>query len=197
MKTHDDFLVRAMNQRRAESLLVSWVNIPDRESPDVPKAIDRLVRLYPEVFTWLQPRVAAPEVDTLVLEVRYLLKAAWETSDRRASDWYLYKIRDQYHFGTTILQEDMAAFERGERKKFTWESWWKEQQPPTQTPFEQAMFHLHRNLDRARRCANPECPAPFFLTRKKGQRYCGSKCSGEAQREQRRRWWRDNRGKDS
>lgn len=40
-------------------------------------------------------------------------------------------------------------------------------------------------------CANPECPAPFFLSRRRTQKYCESgECTRYAQRERALAWWR-------
>lgn len=47
-------------------------------------------------------------------------------------------------------------------------------------------------LDRMRFCPNPECPAPYFLTRKRSQKYCTEKCAGAGQRELKRAWWSEH-----
>lgn len=45
-------------------------------------------------------------------------------------------------------------------------------------------------------CANPDCLTPYFVKRRKNQRYCESgACTAQAQREQKRLWWQRNRGK--
>ena len=40
--------------------------------------------------------------------------------------------------------------------------------------------------DRARRCQNPTCPAPYFLAARRDQKYCNEKCSRLVAN---RRWW--------
>lgn len=55
---------------------------------------------------------------------------------------------------------------------------------------------LHRAISvaaRMRLCANPACPAPYFIARKHSQRYCGDACAVPAQREWKQNWWRQNR----
>ena len=47
-------------------------------------------------------------------------------------------------------------------------------------------------LDRMRFCLNPECPAPYFFTKKRRQRYCTEKCAGAGQRELKRVWWTEH-----
>jgi hypothetical protein len=45
-------------------------------------------------------------------------------------------------------------------------------------------------------CANPSCPNPYFIRKRKTQKYCeAGPCVDQAQREQKRKWWKRNRGK--
>jgi hypothetical protein len=45
-------------------------------------------------------------------------------------------------------------------------------------------------------CANPDCLTPYFVKKRKTQKYCESgPCVDQAQREQKRLWWERNRGK--
>ncbi len=64
------------------------------------------------------------------------------------------------------------------------------------TPFDAAMFYLQTRLtDKIRRCPNPTCPAPYFFAVKRAQKFCSAPCAAPAQREAKRRWWAENRGK--
>jgi hypothetical protein len=44
----------------------------------------------------------------------------------------------------------------------------------------------------ARKCLNPECPSPFFFARRRKQKYCSEVCAMPAQRDSKRRWWREH-----
>ncbi|WP_263373918.1 hypothetical protein [Granulicella aggregans] len=45
-------------------------------------------------------------------------------------------------------------------------------------------------------CLNPECPAPYFIRRRRTQRICESgDCVSWFQRQHALKWWRENRGK--
>jgi len=45
-------------------------------------------------------------------------------------------------------------------------------------------------------CANPNCPGPYFIRNRKTQKYCEvGPCVAQAQREQKRQWWKRNHGK--
>lgn len=47
-------------------------------------------------------------------------------------------------------------------------------------------------------CANPDCHSPYFIKRRKTQKYCTSgPCTEQAQREQKRLWWERNYGKET
>lgn len=47
-------------------------------------------------------------------------------------------------------------------------------------------------------CANADCLTPYFIKRRRNQKYCeAGACTEQAQREQKRLWWARNRGKES
>jgi hypothetical protein len=59
------------------------------------------------------------------------------------------------------------------------------------------LFHRDRLAHKLAVCANPECPNPYFVRRRKTQIYCqAGPCVGQAQREQKRDWWARNRSKE-
>jgi hypothetical protein len=58
--------------------------------------------------------------------------------------------------------------------------------------FAQVLLRAIDASDRMRRCANPDCPAPYFIGLRRSQRYCGDTCALPAQREFKRIWWREH-----
>ncbi len=76
-----------------------------------------------------------------------------------------------------------------------WSEAWSEppKGPPPKTLFEDAAFRFHRVAAFARHCANPECPAPYFIAKKKSYRYCATKCAASGEREAKRRCGRETR----
>jgi hypothetical protein len=50
--------------------------------------------------------------------------------------------------------------------------------------------------DRMRCCSNPECPARYFVAKRRSQKYCSEKCAEPAQRLFKRTWW-DEHGKQA
>ena len=193
-----DFLARGtMPGARAERLLTDWANVNVKYPAGLSRAqieridaeIRRLVSRYPEVFPALpdlteilrSAETAFPYVWDFVASLQKTLRRAWDARDARHRDWYIFEARARYRYGIVI---EAAIQERGAAAL---------SDPPDLTPLEQAMYHFQRIGERARHCPNPECPAPYFLAAKKGQKYCSSKCSAPAQREQKRDWWRRNR----
>ncbi len=105
------------------------------------------------------------------------LRRAWSETDERLREYSIFELRQEFHKATDPDHPN---------------------NPPALTPFEHAMFFLQRNLGRARKCANPECDAPYFFSKQyKPQRYCDPKCAGTAKREAKRRWWANNRSKSA
>jgi hypothetical protein len=43
-------------------------------------------------------------------------------------------------------------------------------------------------------CENPDCKHPYFISRRKDQKYCSDECTAPAKREAKRKWWSLHRG---
>lgn len=216
---------RKMSDGKAESLVVEWANIetayPITAAPPFSEsdraairradaAILRLVKRYPEVFCSL-PAVSAPpairdsDVATqhweVVARVQQFLRLAWDASEMREREWHIFAARHEFHSDTVYMPKAMERIRKRVEANQPLDEYMTPEEDalrlsvPALTPFELAMYHLQRIAKRMRHCQNPDCPAPFFLARKKGQKYCCSKCSAPMQRALKRKWWRENRGK--
>lgn len=217
-----DFLAR-VPPKRAEALLEEWGNVQAEYGKDVlanPSAakskdvisridagVSRLIKRHPEIFGAF---VSDPPPDAeshirsedwvLVAHVQRFLRLAWDSPDARHRDWYLFKARDHYNHNRVVMplwQERMRQapdLREAIEAELTDEEDKARTSPPLLTAFEQVIYYFQRISSRARHCPNPDCPAPYFLAKKKGQKYCSAKCSAPAQREQKRLWWRNNRG---
>jgi hypothetical protein len=60
------------------------------------------------------------------------------------------------------------------------------------TEFQRALYCLFLQSTRAKRCANSDCPAPYFMAQKTTQRYCTDKCAEVFQKEWKRKWWTEH-----
>lgn len=58
--------------------------------------------------------------------------------------------------------------------------------------FQEAVYELFRRSPLAKVCANPDCPARYFIAGRTTQRYCSEKCSGVFQRAHKLRWWKEH-----
>jgi hypothetical protein len=57
------------------------------------------------------------------------------------------------------------------------------------TEFQRAVYALLRKSSLAKMCGNPDCPDPYFVAKRAGQRYCRDKCAELFQKEWKREWW--------
>ena len=140
---------------------------------DVVPAFRRMIKLYPEFFQ--QQGLPLPEKQAfdLLAMVAQLLRMAWDSESIRKQEWYLADIESFYHQALNRIGD-----------------------PPTYAlPLETLVYYFRRNSDRALHCQNPDCPAPYFFRKKKGQESCSTKCAEWSRRESKRRWWNENRAK--
>lgn len=223
-KRQDHPLVKVPS-RRAEDLLEEWANIqteyidqafssPEDEASQqnisrIDEGVGRLIKRHPEVFGAFvsePPPDAQSDIRTedwmLVAHVQRFLRLAWDAADARHREWYIFKARDHYRHDRVFtplweqrMRKNMSDLDSEMSKPLTADEDRARVSPPPLGAFEQIMYYFQRVGGRARHCPNPECPAPYFLAKKKGQKYCSAKCSGPAQREQKRIWWQQNRAK--
>ncbi len=53
-------------------------------------------------------------------------------------------------------------------------------------------LNLLRSRELTKYCANRECPAPYYIARRKSQRYCGDHCAELFELEAKRNWWKEH-----
>jgi len=58
-----------------------------------------------------------------------------------------------------------------------------------QTLLQQALHYLMQESPKAKICANPDCPAPYFIAPRSNARYCSEDCLQTVQRTAKRSWW--------
>src|ERR1051326_3749852 len=58
------------------------------------------------------------------------------------------------------------------------------------------LFLRDYSMGRTALCANPDCHSPYFIKKRKTQKFCeAGPCTEQAQREQKREWWRKHYGR--
>jgi hypothetical protein len=108
----------------------------------------------------------------IVLRMRTYLRNFWQADNERARDWHIHRAREYYQ-RLQILPELLKydgplrdTIDLGERLL---------DQPPRPNPIEKALYELQKRARKKslapRVCAN-ECEGRYFLSTKKGMKYC-------------------------
>jgi len=101
------------------------------------------------------------------------VRRAWREPDLRTKEYVLFLLQQQALPGLSIIALLPSTL-------------------PPATLFEQAIVYFRRAIDRAQICKNPDCPAPYFFSSRRNQRYCSDACAVPAQREFKRQWWAEH-----
>jgi hypothetical protein len=122
-----------------------------------------------------------------IVTIKLILNNLWTEPDSRQKEWGVFAFRYAlYRWGDdTATGGSIFSILHDPTRPF---------RVPPPTPFEQALSYLIKVGDKARYCANPECPAPYFFVTRKNQRYCSEICAAPAQRELKRKWWSEHGG---
>lgn len=91
--------------------------------------------------------------------------------------------------GDSDANDYLKVLLSGSRTQFDWNRGELVYGP--QNELEEAIYALFRNSRLARVCENTDCPAPFFIAKRKSQRYCGEECASVYQKAWKRKWWND------
>jgi hypothetical protein len=192
-----------LGNERMEEILVEWANAATTVDKAGNEGTARFVKRYPELFPPGEKPFSTQQ--WLITEgVQTFLRLAWDAPDLRTREWAIFKARLTYHeLESGIVRLEGLFRMQQETQEGTWEEHARLSEeiraakllPPALTSFERVCYHFQRSAERARRCANPECAAPFFFAKRHTQKYCSPECSDPAQVEQKRLWWRENRSK--
>jgi hypothetical protein len=193
-KSTDQYLglLREMTPRRAEKFLCTLANLKLQAD-----AIAKLHRDYMEVLPG--------DFDAATTaRLRRQLQRAWVAPDLRQREWFLHELESHYHklrgvrelrkniadpvWEQAVLGEDL----RPDSPIFELQL----MEPPAEpSALEAIVLYFKRNAERARYCPNADCPAPYFFATNKNQKFCSTECAKPAQRDNKLRWWNENRAK--
>jgi hypothetical protein len=112
-----------------------------------------------------------------LIPLRNRLRAIWRAPDVATKQWALYGISHDFFLRRNALPDEDLALH------------WEPPGPPTRT--ERFLLALISWADLLTYCNNPDCQTPYFIAKRRGQDYCSKPCARVAQRESKRRWWRD------
>jgi hypothetical protein len=138
-------------------------------------------------LSWLPSGVSIEELEdsAWISTLMLILRNLWIEPDPRQKEWGVFAFRYAlYRYSDDALTGDrLFGILHDPSRSF---------RIPPPAPFEQALSYLVKVGDKARYCANPECPAPYFFVARKNQRYCSEICAAPAQRELKRKWWSEH-----
>jgi hypothetical protein len=126
------------------------------------------------------PETTAADRRTEAIQRVWVLTAyfrrIWNERDPKRRNWLIYRARDKY---ASVMSPGRSFFDS-----------------PAPSAFEDAMLIFEEKVKALRLCANPDCPAKYFIARNdRPVTYCSSKCAGPAKRAAKLKWWNENRRK--
>jgi hypothetical protein len=196
---------RAISKPQAERFLLDLANLrgawplDENDEVEVRHTMDGLKNFcprYPDVLD-------DDPVSIGILVLRDFLRKAWDATNDRQRDWYIYRFRDFAQRMTERVKLVRSApgvpapplplalpASPREAAEFTAQS-----EPSKLSPLEMIGFDfLPTLIRRAKRCANPECKImSYFFAEKNSRKFCSETCSIPTQRAAKLRWWDKNR----
>jgi len=153
-----------------KSAVAEPIHVDFANVKDAPEDFERFFKrwgLSDDVFA-ITPR------KELTLGLRDHLRAAW-----RGNKAALPRMQGKEMTVTLVFTESGIEFE-----------------PAVWVQAMQLLFFQDHLAGKTAICANENCPNPYFIRKRKTQKYCeAGPCVEEAQRKHRREWWNRNRGK--
>jgi hypothetical protein len=189
----------AGSKRWIESFLTDCANLPLSDMSiweETDKRAKKVIARYPEVFAGIELKSSTRGLGVIADGIRRI----WDAPNLWTRNWHIYKLADFYH-GTRLATEHLRPY--GDKDPGVYAGATElsvstirlMEPPPADDPFMLALVHLQRT-DKARRCPNAACAAPYFFATKRRQKHCTPECAAECTREQKRQWWTDNRAKN-
>lgn len=166
----------------AERLLVDWVNLRREDA-------DRFMKRYGDLIG---------DVSAGLFSYQEELRHAWDAPNSRTRSWYLFMIRHSYAFqmrqqAAGYTNHQLTAPPTAEQKLALKQLLTA---PPEISALEAALYYLQEGIgDRAKHCGYAGCRNPYFVAEKRWQKYCSEECASPSNREAKRKWWHDNKGK--
>jgi hypothetical protein len=172
--------------KEAERLLFDWANLKESD-------LEKFVSRYRYVFSGL-PKVS-------LFAYQELLREAWDAPNSRDRSWYLFMLRHSYAF--EMRRRNVEGFSNSDllgpmtpERQLALKQLMKA--PPEISPIEATLYYLQEGVgDRAKHCGYEGCRNPYFIAEKRWQKYCSEECAAPANRDAKRKWWHENKGKGS
>jgi len=188
-------LAQRVHARRAETFLQELLNLRTDDERACAKFNQRFSDLMPMHLSFLPNELFPPYASTDAPPISPTLLASM-TRDYLAEVWgaptvFAREITLMRFVGAYLHTEEPRRHLTSRVMKYNQEYWAKEAASHVDTFLLVLLKALHI-VDRMRYCPNPECPAPYFIAKRRSQKYCSDACALPAQREFKRAWWSDH-----
>jgi hypothetical protein len=215
-----------LSLEEAQTFVLECANLPDPIGmPKYLRHFDRWLRHWQHFFTfqtegndgiYRNQNIDKEKLVHFVPKVQQALWRIWREPDSRQRDWYLFRLRDDYHrmtiraanpnlFDPTapnavndLKHMERVSRDRGDnsyqRTRFLETQMGSDlfQYVPKLCPFEAALYWLQVNQRLMLCCPGPNCAAPYFFRSAKGQKFCSPECADPSRREAKLRWWNES-----
>ena len=157
-----------------------------------PRAITE--KYWPELWQDVphQKRSTDDRARSVIFKMRTYLRKFWGANDPYARDWYIHRAREYYQRLLVLpktserrKEAEQASTAEDARSAMSWLSMEIERildEPPARNLIENALYHLQKRATKPslapRICQNDFCEQEkYFLSKKKGQKYCTLECA--------------------
>jgi hypothetical protein len=169
-------LARRLSSKRAVDFLMELANCRVEDA----EAREGFVRRFQEFCPGRFPGPSG------LPDIRHELITAWkEPTLRDREAWLLTPLADALHFGLSSEAMEPSVDEGDDIED-------RSEDARRWGNIVAALYQSLKIADRMRVCGNPECLAPFFLARRRSQKYCSAACAAPAVRELKRAWWNEH-----
>jgi hypothetical protein len=129
--------------------------------------------------------VAQTILERLLIPLRDWLRRIWINPNMRHKELLLLGLREYVR----ALRSDLP---RRVYRIIPVAYWGNPDQPEEPSALEQALIWLLKSADKTRCCPHPDCPSPYFLAKRRNQRYCSEVCAQRGERELKQKWWQEH-----
>lgn len=170
-------LARRLSPKRSVDFLLELANCRAEDA----KAVKQFVRRFQEFCPGRFPEPSG------LPNIREELLIAWKQPtirDREA--WLFQALADALHFGLSSEAMEPGVDEDGELED-------RADDARKWGNITAALWQGSKIADRMRVCGNPDCRVmPYFVARRRSQKYCSETCAAPAIRELKRAWWSEH-----
>jgi hypothetical protein len=180
-------LARRVPPKRADECLWHLLNLRADDQKHKAEFVEKFQDLLPRnLFFGKQhgePLVIPQDRSVLIQRAQHGLAYAWRGPTTLVREVSVLRLIGLYmHYEPEPPGIDL--FPRGQKTEYR--MWLADQ---SVDGFVLVLLRALHIVEQMRYCTNPTCPTPYFIAKKRRQKYCSEDCALPAQREFKRAWW--------